>query len=71
MLQEEQIGQPYCPVSSLEMLLRDDTDHGKITLQLGGRDPHTLSVAATIGTAYLLYRQKQNGTTTTTTASIS
>jgi tRNA-dihydrouridine synthase len=51
-LQEERWEQPNCPSSPLEMLLREDTHHGKITLQLGGRDPHILAVAAAIGTAY-------------------
>ncbi|KAL3917667.1 MAG: hypothetical protein SGILL_004607, partial [Bacillariaceae sp.] len=37
---------------SLDDLLRDDTKHGKITLQLGGRDPRTLATAAAIATAY-------------------
>ena len=48
-------------IPSLEDLLRDDTDHGRITLQLGGRDPHTLAVAAAIGAAYPSSGSRDNG----------
>ncbi|KAG7347740.1 tRNA dihydrouridine synthase A [Nitzschia inconspicua] len=60
MIQEERQRHPTDSMSSLEKLLRDDTTDGNIILQLGGRDPQSLAIAAAIGTAFGQQQQQEH-----------
>ncbi|KAG7368398.1 tRNA dihydrouridine synthase A [Nitzschia inconspicua] len=59
MIREERQRHPTSSMSSLEKLLRDETTDGNIILQLGGRDPQSLAIAAAIGTAFGQQQQHQ------------